>query len=550
MHQRPTACVTGAFLAAAACGALSLEGARGADVAVLVGVGDESRVDVAAAGGTLLVVWQDDSGSDIDIRAARVDAAGAVLGAGAFDVCTAAGVQSWPAVASDGTGFLVVWQDERSGTAEVWGARVDSDGNVEETDGFQISSGTGAENYPDVGWTGSAYLVAWQDSRDLGTTDWDIFAARVGTDGAVADQGASAIKVTGAGVQDAAAVAGNGGSALVVCRHGAGNDILGAVVDAGGTPGVPFAVGAATSTQKSPAVAFGRGVYLVAWEDYRDTSGYPDPLNADVYAARVSAAGALLDATHVEVAKTSTTRTASPSVAFDGANFVVAWEDGPDGDSDVYAARVLADAGGITVREPGGLAVSSGVPDRDEPSLAPVGAGALVVWADSRGTDPKDVYAAALGTDDAPLADAGADVLVWWNADVTLDGNASADPEGLPLTYSWVQVPAATVTLLGADTPAPGFTAPGTTDALVFELTVSDGARSATDQVTVTVVAPPSPSSGECGASAAGGSPLFVTLVALAVGVLARRAGGRVTLRGRRRTRLRRQRARPSAGRG
>ncbi|MHC4251396.1 MAG: PKD domain-containing protein [Planctomycetota bacterium] len=538
MLQRLTPRVAQAFLAAAACVALSLEGARGADVAVFADTGDQSRVDVAAAGATLLVVWQDGSGSDLDIRAACVDSSGTVQGAGAFDVCAAAGDQSWPAVASDGTGFLVVWQDERSGTAEVWAARVDADGNVAEADGFQVSSGTGAENYPDVtytGWAGGEYLVVWQDSRD-GITDWNIYGARVGVDGLVKDAAGLAL-VTASSNQDAAAVATDGGDALVVYRDG-GGDVMGVLVDAMGAAQTPFGIATlAGTTQKAPSVAFGRGVYLVAWEDFRDCQA--TPLYQDAYVARVDPVGTVLDpAPHVPVAVNPSSRAASPSVAFDGANFVVAWEDGPDADSDVYAARVLADAGGTTVREPGGLAVSSGVPDRDEPSLAPVGTGALVVWADSRGTDPRDVYAAGLGTDDAPLADAGGDVVVQWGADVTLDGNGSLDPEGLLITYSWAQVPVPTVTLLGADTPAPGFTAPGTTEALVFELTVSDGVQSSTDQVKVTVAPPPPPASDECGAPAAGGSPLLMVFMAFVVGSLVRR------------TRRRRQRARPSAGRG
>lgn len=186
-----------------------------------------------------------------------------------------------------------------------------------------------------------------------------------------------------------------------------------------------------------------------------------------------------------------------PAVGFDGGNFIVAWADGPDGDARSFAARVLADADGITVREPGGLAVSPGTADQDEPSVALAGAGVLVAWADARGTDPADVYAALLGTNDPPVAAAGADMAVPWGMDVTLDGGASSDPEGLPVTYVWTQVPAATVALADADTAMPTFTAPGADETLTFELEVSDGAQSATDQVVVTVASgapdPPEP---------------------------------------------------------
>jgi hypothetical protein len=518
-HRRTRGIPALALGAAITCGALAPGLSRGADVEVFAGTGDQKRVDVAAAGDTLLVVWQDGSSGYLDIRAARVDAGGTVLGTGAFDVCTAAATRdrSWPAVASDGTGFLVVWQE----AAEVWAVCVAADESVARTDDFQVSYGDGSENYPDVGWTGSEYLVAWQDSRDLATTGWDIFAAHVTTGGVVQNPDASAIKVTDAGVQDAAAVAGSGGSALVVFRHGAGNDIRGALVAPDGTPGTAFSVAAPTSTQKDPTVAFGRGVYLVAWEDYRHTSGYANSLDSDIYAARVSAAGALLDATHAAVAVASDARHAAPAVAFDGVNFVVAWEAGPDGDTDVRSARIIADTGDITVREPGGLAVSAGAQDEDAPSVAPTGTGVLTVWADSRGSDPADVYAVALGTNDPPIADAGGSFPARVDTGVTLDGGASADPEGLPLTYSWVQVPVATVTLTGADTDAPEFTTPAASVTLTFELTVSDGVLTDTDQVTVTVVPLPPPASGNCGASGAERTaPLLGLFGMLALGVV------------------------------
>jgi hypothetical protein len=59
-----------------------------------------------------------------------------------------------------------------------------------------------------------------------------------------------------------------------------------------------------------------------------------------------------------------------------------------------------------------------------------------------------------------------------------LNGSASSDPDSDPLTYSWVQVSGPAVTLSGANTAFPQFTAPfvNTTGAtLQFQLTVDDG---------------------------------------------------------------------------
>lgn len=90
-------------------------------------------------------------------------------------------------------------------------------------------------------------------------------------------------------------------------------------------------------------------------------------------------------------------------------------------------------------------------------------------------------------THQPPAADAGDDQTVLVGAAVTLDGSASSDPEGADLTFAWSQDSGDDVTLTGADTAAPTFTAPNDPGTLVFTLTVSDGDKTATGQITITV---------------------------------------------------------------
>ena len=96
-----------------------------------------------------------------------------------------------------------------------------------------------------------------------------------------------------------------------------------------------------------------------------------------------------------------------------------------------------------------------------------------------------------LGANSPPIADAGPDQSVQESSAVNLDGTGSSDPDGDALSYSWVQIGAPAVALVGANTDSPSFTspdvAPGSSVTLQFELTVDDGSDTATDTVDVTV---------------------------------------------------------------
>jgi hypothetical protein len=89
-----------------------------------------------------------------------------------------------------------------------------------------------------------------------------------------------------------------------------------------------------------------------------------------------------------------------------------------------------------------------------------------------------------------PTANAGSDQTVTEGSQAILDGTASRDPDGDPLTYSWRQTTGPLVELSNSLSSMPTFTAPlvGASGArLVFDLDVSDGAAGSTGRVTITV---------------------------------------------------------------
>ncbi len=133
-------------------------------------------------------------------------------------------------------------------------------------------------------------------------------------------------------------------------------------------------------------------------------------------------------------------------------------------------------------------------------------------------TDTIDVMIRA--DDDAPSVNAGNDKTVPENAAVSLNPVVK-DPEGQPLTYEWVQISGPSVTLSDPAASAPTFTAPEleADTALVFELRVSDGVHTVSDQVTVTVAADNDPPAVDAGPDLEVDEDDLVTLTATATDI-------------------------------
>ncbi|MBG8555649.1 alpha-amylase family glycosyl hydrolase [Hymenobacter guriensis] len=99
-------------------------------------------------------------------------------------------------------------------------------------------------------------------------------------------------------------------------------------------------------------------------------------------------------------------------------------------------------------------------------------------------------YGLAATGNQAPVANAGPDQSkAAGTTTATLTAAGSTDPEGNPLTYSWTKVsgPAVTFSSTTAVSPTVSGLANGST--YVFQVSVSDGSLSSTDQVQVTVAA-------------------------------------------------------------
>ncbi len=92
------------------------------------------------------------------------------------------------------------------------------------------------------------------------------------------------------------------------------------------------------------------------------------------------------------------------------------------------------------------------------------------------------------GGNQPPIANAGSNQMVTFNAAVQLDGSGSSASNGHALTYTWTQTSGPTVTLSSSTTVKPTFTAPASVSTLTFQLVVNDGlTNSSPAAVTITV---------------------------------------------------------------
>jgi hypothetical protein len=333
----------------------------------------------ASNGVNSLIVWADErGGSNSDIYGTRFSGQsvqGTVLDPAGLVISAAASAQTVPAVASDGTDYFVAWADQREDTSDIYACRVTSDGAVLDPDGILVSAAAGFQGEPAVAFDGTNYLVVWTDMRG---GESDIYGARVTRDGVLVDTSGLTLVDDDSTGQAGPAVIYDGSNFLLVweeTRSGWVFDIYGARVNSGGTllDSAGFPISLAQSWQGSPAIALGDDEALVVWEDMR---GGPA---TDIYGSRITSAGEVLDSAGIAIA-TSTWYEFDPKVTFDGTQYLVVWTDAV-AHGNVFGGRVATDG---TVVDTLGFFVSQGGEYAGNPTVAFDGMYNVVAWNDVR----------------------------------------------------------------------------------------------------------------------------------------------------------------------
>ncbi|MBK7047910.1 MAG: hypothetical protein IPH48_15680 [bacterium] len=140
------------------------------------------------AGGAF-VAWTDFRGAGQVIRAQRLDAAGTAhwLGIGA-SLSTSSALQSDPAIAGDGAGgAIVAWRDYRGSDIDIYAQRVSAAGVWQwAAAGLPVATERGDQWPPIVAADGTGgALITWSNQSGTPTSPDDIFAQRVSATGSL-----------------------------------------------------------------------------------------------------------------------------------------------------------------------------------------------------------------------------------------------------------------------------------------------------------------------------------------------------------------------------
>lgn len=309
-------------------------------------------------------------------RANRVSGAGvAQWGAAGVQPTAVSTESSEPTIVSDGAGGAIIgWSDTRSSAQRVYAQRYDSAGAAQWTaNGVQVCTAATPQWASAMVSDGAGgAVVSWLDYR---VTNVDVYAQRL----------------DGSGVRQWTT------SGVGLCTQGDWQSGISITTD-------------------------GAGGAIVSWDDPRGG-------NIDVYAQRVSAAGAPLWTVNGAAVCSAAGNQYPSRIVSDGAGgAIVAWEDYRNGSGDIYARRIGSN--GIPQWTGNGNVVCAAADGQAALAMVETGTGsAILAWHDFRAGGAADIYAQRMDGlgylgDPAPRItsvhdvpnDEGGYVKVSWNA--------------------------------------------------------------------------------------------------------------------------------------
>jgi hypothetical protein len=342
---------------------------------------------IAACGNGFVVTWYDyRNGNDYDIYAQRYNSTGSALGVNFLVNDDASGDnQEYPSVAANDSGFVITWYDYRNANDyDIYAQRYGPTGspiggNVKVNDDATSYD----QYYPSVALSDSGFVITWDDNR---TGDWDIYAQRFNADG---DTLGGNFKVNNGGSDNPwcpSVAATDNGVVIAWYDYRSGNadiyaqllkpngDTLGGnfLVNDDGTGNDQYLWGASN-------VAASDSGFVITWYDYRSGNYW------DIYSQRFDPAGSALGGNFI-VNDTTSIYCYSPGIAANDSGFAVVWHDtryNPSGTYDIFCQRY--DAAGSALGTNFMANNDTGTADQWDASVAMDASGnSVAVWYDLR----------------------------------------------------------------------------------------------------------------------------------------------------------------------
>ena len=344
---------------------------------------------VSDGAGGVIVAWQDARNGTQDIYAARIGHLGNIVW---HDACGAVfsgtGNQTAPVMVSDGAGgAIIAWDDTRNGGNDIYAQRIDGLGKaLWNANGVAVCTGTGVHAHPTITTDGAqGAIIAWDDTR---SGNADIYVARYTYDGKRDWTTNGVALCTATNAQDVPSIASDGAGGAIVVWHdervsSLQADIYARRVSSAGaaqwTADGVVVCNAGASQHVPKIVTDGAGGGVIVWQDRRT-------FHTDIWAQRTNSAGSMLWAANGVVLCGSLGDQYDPIVISDDAGGgIVSWRDMRNGlsNADIYARRV--NASGSALWTPDGVAVCTASGYQVAPTMTTDGAnGAIITWQDGR----------------------------------------------------------------------------------------------------------------------------------------------------------------------
>ncbi len=337
---------------------------------------DEHPWDVASDGTDFLVLWQDESSTGgWALNAARVDGSGAIVQTRTILAPSNQFSAPWNVSAEFASDrYLLTWSSFNDGIS---GYRLDS-GLTKVGNKFQIGTSTDAQ--PKVASDGTGFFVTWGEGGTWG----EVRGTPVSASGSVAVAGGRLLTPGVYPIDPHPSPAWDGSGWHVLWEawgFGFGFSIHETrVTPSGAISGGPDQLVAHGEYAVRPVAANGNGWVLASWEDGRES--LPGGPAFDLYSARINSAGTLGPEFALNA---SIPAQLQPDVALndDHSAALVVFQSRTSGRARILAQRVDAFGRALDAEA---IEISSGSPDLRLPAVSWNGSLWLVVWEDYAGS--------------------------------------------------------------------------------------------------------------------------------------------------------------------